>query len=79
MSATCIIIVDNNRKFYTGYCIGDYDGSQEVDILQSGFEKLRDAQLVVENGLVPRPHKWRTICVYAKLLNSGIKETRKEN
>lgn len=74
MSATCIIMVDENRKFYTGYCMGDYDGSQEVDILQSGFERLRDAELAVEK------EDWFAKLYGGKsayelmLLNSGIEE-----
>jgi len=74
MSATCIIMVDNNRKFYTGYCIGDYDGSQEVNILQSGFEKLRDAQLVVEKAVGSQSCNGGKSAYTLKLLNSGIKE-----
>lgn len=74
MSATCIIMVDENRKFYTGYCMGDYDGSQEVDILQDGFERLRDAQLVVEKEVGSQSCNGGTSAYKLTLRNSGIEE-----
>ena len=74
MSATCIIMVDENRKFYTGYCMGDYDGSQEVDILQDGFERLRDAQLVVEKEVGSQSCNGGTSAYKLTLRNSGIDE-----
>ena len=74
MSATCIIMVDENRKFYTGYCMGDYDGSQEVDILQSGFERLRDAELAVEKEVGSQNCNGGKSAYELMLLNSGIEE-----
>lgn len=74
MSATCIIMVDENRKFYTGYCEGEYDGSQNVDVLQSGFERLRDAQLEVEKAVGSQNCNGGKSAYELMLLNSGIKE-----
>ena len=74
MSATCIIMVDENRKFYTGYCMGDYDGSQEVDILQSGVERLRDAELAVEKEVGSQNCNGGKSAYELMLLNSGIEE-----
>ena len=74
MSATCIIMVDENRKFYTGYCMGDYDGSQEVDILQSGFERLREAELAVEKEVGSQNCNGGKSAYELMLLNSGIEE-----
>lgn len=74
MSATCIIKVDENRKFYTGYYMGDYDGSQDVDILQSGFERLRDAQLAVEKEVGSKNSNGGKSAYELMLLNSGNEE-----
>lgn len=78
MSATCIIMVDENRKFYTGYCMGDYDGSQEVDILQSGFERLRDAELAVEKEVGSQNCNGGKSAYELMLLNSGIEEAERK-
>lgn len=78
MSATCIIMVDKNRKFYTGYYLGDYDGSQEVDILQSGFKKLRDAQLVVEKAVGSQSSNGGISAYELILLNSGVEEAERK-
>lgn len=73
-SATCIIKVDENRKFYMGYYMGDYDGSQEVDAIQSGFESLRDAQLMVEKELGSQNCNGGISAYRLTILNSGRKE-----
>lgn len=73
-SATCIIMIDKNKKFYTGYYIGEYDGSQEVDLLQSGFEKLRDAELVVEKAIGSTSSNGGKSVYDLTLLNSGVEE-----
>lgn len=74
MSATCIIMVDENRKFYTGYYIGDYDGSQDVDILESGCGTLREAQLVVEKAVGSLKENGGENVYKLRLLHSGKKE-----
>jgi hypothetical protein len=74
MSATCIIMVDENYKFYTAYCKGDYDGSQIVDEYKGGFEKLRDAQLEVEKAVGSQNCNGGKSVYTLTLLNSGNKE-----
>lgn len=73
-SATCIIMVDENRKFHTGYYKGDYDGSQDISVFQGGFEKLRDAELVLEKELGSESINGGKSAYKITLLNSGIEE-----
>ena len=74
MSATCIIMVDKNRKFYTGYYYGDYDGSQEVEVFKSGFKKLRDAEIEVEKAVGSKKVNGGENAYKLRLLNSGVEE-----
>lgn len=74
-SKTCIIMVDENRKYYTGhYNDLDYDGSQEVDAIGTGFETLRDAQLAVEGALGSQNINGGKSAYELKLINSGKKD-----
>lgn len=74
MSATCIIKIDENEKFYTGFYEGDYDGSQKVEALESEFEKLRDAELEVEKALGSQNSNGGKSAYELILLNSGVEE-----
>lgn len=74
MSATCIVMVDENYKFITGYCMGDYDGKQDVDALDGEFETLRNAQLVVEKAVGSKNCNGGKSAYELRLLHSGIKE-----
>lgn len=79
MSATCIIMVDENHKYYTGYYPGtDYDGSQEVDILESGLDRLRDAEIVVETAVGSRSINKGKSAYELMLLHAGNKESEGE-
>ena len=72
MSKTCIIMVDENRKFLTGYGEEDYDASYDVPLLQDGFEKLREAQLEVEKAVGSQSCNGGKSAYELILLKSGI-------
>lgn len=74
LNATCIIMIDENHKFYTGYCRGEYKGTQEVEILASGFERLRDAELAVEKAVGSQSTNGGKNVGEIKLLHSGVEE-----
>lgn len=74
LSATCIIMMDKNHKFYTGYYQGDdYDGSQEVTELRGGLNTFRDAELAVEYAVGSRNGNGGKSIYELTILNSGIK------
>ena len=57
-----------------GVLYGRLWGSQEVDILQSGFERLRDAELAVEKEVGSQNCNGGKSAYELMLLNSGIEE-----
>lgn len=73
-SATCIVKLDENCKFRTGYYIGDYDGSQEVDPLPGEFDSLRKAELAVEGVLGSESSNGGKSAYILRLLYAGISE-----
>lgn len=74
MGKTCIIKVDDNRKFWAGYYCGEYNGTQEIDPVVYECNTLFEAEQSIEEKLGSENRNGGKSAYGLILLNSGVKD-----
>lgn len=77
-NATCIIMVNEKRKFYAGYCKEKYDSSMNVPTIEGEFDTLREAQLELEKALGSQNSNGGKSAYKLRLIRSGVKEAEEK-